>query len=57
MGPKGKWPQSQLQDLLDTALNWDFEIFKLEELTEKRPLIHLGRNIWNYVYMIPSKSN
>lgn len=44
MGPKGRWPQTQLQDLLDTALNWDFEIFKLEELTEKRPLIHLGRN-------------
>lgn len=32
----------QLSDILDTALEWDFEIFKLEEMTEKRPLVYLG---------------
>ncbi|KAM3963246.1 phosphodiesterase 8 [Aphomia sociella] len=32
----------QLRELLDTALNWDFEIFRLEELTRCRPLAHLG---------------
>jgi high affinity cAMP-specific and IBMX-insensitive 3',5'-cyclic phosphodiesterase 8 len=32
----------QLRDLLDTALSWDFEIFRLEELTRARPLTHLG---------------
>ncbi|KAH9633114.1 hypothetical protein HF086_006779 [Spodoptera exigua] len=32
----------QLRELLDTALSWDFEIFKLEELTRGRPLAHLG---------------
>uniref|UniRef100_A0A182SHZ1 3',5'-cyclic-AMP phosphodiesterase n=1 Tax=Anopheles maculatus TaxID=74869 RepID=A0A182SHZ1_9DIPT len=34
---------SELSDLLQTALDWDFEIFKLEELTEKRPLVCLGK--------------
>ncbi|XP_055533248.1 high affinity cAMP-specific and IBMX-insensitive 3',5'-cyclic phosphodiesterase 8 isoform X2 [Wyeomyia smithii] len=33
---------SQLSELLNSALAWDFEIFKLEELTEKRPLVCLG---------------
>lgn len=32
----------QLRDLLDTALSWDFEIFRLEDLTRGRPLTHLG---------------
>ncbi|XP_028167540.1 high affinity cAMP-specific and IBMX-insensitive 3',5'-cyclic phosphodiesterase 8 isoform X3 [Ostrinia furnacalis] len=32
----------QLRELLDTALSWDFEIFRLEELTRGRPLAHLG---------------
>lgn len=32
----------QLRELLDTALNWDFEIFRLEDLTRGRPLAHLG---------------
>ncbi|KAJ2948294.1 hypothetical protein O0L34_g7531 [Tuta absoluta] len=32
----------QLRDLLDSALNWDFEIFRLEDLTRGRPLVHLG---------------
>lgn len=32
----------QLRELLDTALSWDFEIFRLEDLTRGRPLAHLG---------------
>ncbi|KAJ8717338.1 hypothetical protein PYW08_005737 [Mythimna loreyi] len=32
----------QLRELLDTALSWDFEIFKLEDMTRGRPLAHLG---------------
>ncbi|XP_058460759.1 high affinity cAMP-specific and IBMX-insensitive 3',5'-cyclic phosphodiesterase 8 isoform X2 [Malaya genurostris] len=37
---------SQLSDLLNNALAWDFEIFKLEELTEKRPLVCLGLELF-----------
>ncbi|XP_026743081.1 high affinity cAMP-specific and IBMX-insensitive 3',5'-cyclic phosphodiesterase 8 isoform X3 [Trichoplusia ni] len=32
----------QLRELLDTALSWDFEIFRLEDMTRGRPLAHLG---------------
>ncbi|GBP64444.1 High affinity cAMP-specific and IBMX-insensitive 3',5'-cyclic phosphodiesterase 8 [Eumeta japonica] len=35
----------QLRDLLDTGLNWDFEIFRLEDLTRGRPLVHLGMTL------------
>uniref|UniRef100_A0AAG5DGA7 3',5'-cyclic-AMP phosphodiesterase n=1 Tax=Anopheles atroparvus TaxID=41427 RepID=A0AAG5DGA7_ANOAO len=37
---------SLLSDLLQTALDWDFEIFKLEDLTEKRPLVCLGLELF-----------
>ncbi|XP_026320938.1 high affinity cAMP-specific and IBMX-insensitive 3',5'-cyclic phosphodiesterase 8 [Hyposmocoma kahamanoa] len=36
---------SQLCELLDTALNWDFEIFRLEVITNGKPLFHLGWTI------------
>ncbi|CAH0401374.1 unnamed protein product [Chilo suppressalis] len=35
----------QLRELLDTARSWDFEIFRLEELTRGRPLVHLGLSL------------
>ncbi|VVC28354.1 Hypothetical protein CINCED_3A011827 [Cinara cedri] len=35
----------QIKELLDMALYWDFNVFKLEELTMKRPLVHLGMNL------------
>ncbi|XP_050527670.1 high affinity cAMP-specific and IBMX-insensitive 3',5'-cyclic phosphodiesterase 8-like [Daktulosphaira vitifoliae] len=35
----------QIKELLDMSLYWDFNIFKLEELTMKRPLVHLGMNL------------
>lgn len=36
---------SQISNLLDTALDWDFDVFRLEELTEKRPLVYLGMEL------------
>lgn len=37
---------SQLSELLNCALHWDFEIFKLEELTDRRPLVCLGLELF-----------
>lgn len=28
--------------MLNRALDWDFEIFRLEELTDRHPLVYLG---------------
>ncbi|XP_063697402.1 high affinity cAMP-specific and IBMX-insensitive 3',5'-cyclic phosphodiesterase 8 isoform X2 [Culicoides brevitarsis] len=36
---------TQLSELMETALEWDFEIFKLEDMTEKRPLVYLGMEL------------
>lgn len=33
---------AQVSEMLNNALDWDFEIFRLEELTEKHPLVFLG---------------
>lgn len=27
-------------------MEWDFDIFRLEELSEKRPLVHLGMELF-----------
>ncbi|CRK86262.1 CLUMA_CG000166, isoform A [Clunio marinus] len=35
----------QVSELLSTALDWDFEIFRLEELTDKNPLVFLGMEL------------
>nr|XP_018914696.1 PREDICTED: high affinity cAMP-specific and IBMX-insensitive 3',5'-cyclic phosphodiesterase 8B [Bemisia tabaci]XP_018914697.1 PREDICTED: high affinity cAMP-specific and IBMX-insensitive 3',5'-cyclic phosphodiesterase 8B [Bemisia tabaci]XP_018914698.1 PREDICTED: high affinity cAMP-specific and IBMX-insensitive 3',5'-cyclic phosphodiesterase 8B [Bemisia tabaci]XP_018914699.1 PREDICTED: high affinity cAMP-specific and IBMX-insensitive 3',5'-cyclic phosphodiesterase 8B [Bemisia tabaci] len=35
----------QLKELLEGSLAWDFNIFKLEDLSGKRPLAYLGMNI------------
>lgn len=35
----------QLRDILDTSLSWEFDIFGLEHLCDKRPLQHLGMNL------------
>ncbi|XP_044734940.1 high affinity cAMP-specific and IBMX-insensitive 3',5'-cyclic phosphodiesterase 8 isoform X2 [Chrysoperla carnea] len=34
-----------IRELLETSLLWEFDIFRLEELTFKRPLVHLGMNL------------
>lgn len=38
----------QLQEILDTSLSWEFDIFRLEELSNKRPLQFLGMNLLLY---------
>ncbi|XP_023340227.1 high affinity cAMP-specific and IBMX-insensitive 3',5'-cyclic phosphodiesterase 8A isoform X3 [Eurytemora carolleeae] len=35
----------QIGELFNTAIDWGFDIFKLEEVTERRPLLWLGMNI------------
>lgn len=37
-----------MRDILDTSLTWEFDIFRLEELSKKRPLQHLGMNLLNH---------
>jgi len=37
-----------IKDLLETSLTWEFDIFKLEDYTKKRPLQHLGMNLFNH---------
>lgn len=37
---------SLINSLLQNAMEWDFDIFRLEELTEKRPLLHLGMELF-----------
>ncbi|KRT84067.1 hypothetical protein AMK59_249 [Oryctes borbonicus] len=36
---------TQVKDLLDASLSWDFDIIRLEELSNKRPLLYLGMHI------------
>ncbi|XP_070497571.1 high affinity cAMP-specific and IBMX-insensitive 3',5'-cyclic phosphodiesterase 8 isoform X5 [Chironomus tepperi] len=43
--PKMKMP-THVTELLECALDWDFEIFRLEELTEKHPLVYLGTELF-----------
>lgn len=37
-----------IRDLLETSLTWEFDIFKLEDLSRRRPLQHLGMNLFNH---------
>ncbi|XP_019699377.1 high affinity cAMP-specific and IBMX-insensitive 3',5'-cyclic phosphodiesterase 8 isoform X3 [Harpegnathos saltator] len=46
----------EIADVLDNSLEWEFEIFKLEVLTEGRPLVFLGSTIMN-LYQVPAKLN
>ncbi|XP_018307172.1 high affinity cAMP-specific and IBMX-insensitive 3',5'-cyclic phosphodiesterase 8A isoform X2 [Mycetomoellerius zeteki] len=43
----------EIMEILDKSLDWDFEIFKLEVLTERRPLVFLGLTIMN-LYQVPA---
>lgn len=42
---KFKVPQ-QVSEVLEHVLDWDFEIFRLEEMTEKHPLIFVGTELF-----------
>lgn len=33
-------------ELLEESLSWEFDIFKLEDITEKRPLLYLGMEMF-----------
>ncbi|XP_014604755.1 PREDICTED: high affinity cAMP-specific and IBMX-insensitive 3',5'-cyclic phosphodiesterase 8A isoform X1 [Polistes canadensis] len=44
----------EIMELLENSLEWNFDIFKLEVLTEKRPLLYLGRTIMN-MFDVPSR--
>ncbi|KAH8272827.1 hypothetical protein KR018_001864 [Drosophila ironensis] len=35
-----------IMELLDESLNWDFDIFKLEEITDYHPLLYLGMEMF-----------
>ncbi|KAK4884278.1 hypothetical protein RN001_000549 [Aquatica leii] len=37
---------TQIKELLETSLTWEFDIFRLEDLTNKKPLTHLGMNLF-----------
>ncbi|KAF5291080.1 hypothetical protein FQR65_LT11465 [Abscondita terminalis] len=37
---------TQIKELLESSLTWEFDIFRLEDLTNKKPLIHLGMNLF-----------
>ncbi|KAK9299102.1 hypothetical protein QLX08_007727 [Tetragonisca angustula] len=51
---KGFRNPQEITDILDKCLEWDFDIFKLETLTENRPLLFLGMTIMN-VYRVPAR--
>ncbi|XP_020279370.1 high affinity cAMP-specific and IBMX-insensitive 3',5'-cyclic phosphodiesterase 8 isoform X2 [Pseudomyrmex gracilis] len=46
----------QIMELLDKCLEWEFDIFKLEVLTERRPLVFLGSAIMN-MFQVSAKLN
>jgi len=35
-----------IMELLDESLSWDFDIFKLEEITDYHPLLYLGMEMF-----------
>ncbi|XP_050514166.1 high affinity cAMP-specific and IBMX-insensitive 3',5'-cyclic phosphodiesterase 8 isoform X3 [Diabrotica virgifera virgifera] len=37
-----------IKELLDHCLSWEFDIFRLEDLTKKRPLQYLGMSLFNH---------
>ncbi|XP_076475776.1 phosphodiesterase 8 isoform X5 [Bombus vancouverensis nearcticus] len=44
----------EIAEILERCLEWNFDIFKLEILTEKRPLLFLGTTIMN-MYRVPAR--
>ncbi|KAK7864222.1 hypothetical protein R5R35_002062 [Gryllus longicercus] len=47
---------TQLSVLLESSLLWEFDIFKLEELSGQRPLLHLGMNLMEH-FEVPQTLN
>ncbi|XP_012277086.1 high affinity cAMP-specific and IBMX-insensitive 3',5'-cyclic phosphodiesterase 8 isoform X2 [Orussus abietinus] len=46
----------EIMELLDTSLEWTFEIFDLEVVTARRPLVYLGMNLMG-LYRVPERLN
>lgn len=38
----------QLQEILEHSLTWEFDIFRLEDLSNKKPLQNLGMNLFHH---------
>ncbi|XP_008560704.1 high affinity cAMP-specific and IBMX-insensitive 3',5'-cyclic phosphodiesterase 8 isoform X1 [Microplitis demolitor] len=55
---QAKTPQGprEIDKLLERSLDWDFDIFYLEVLTDRRPLVHLGMNLMCR-YNVPARLN
>ncbi|XP_076393868.1 phosphodiesterase 8 isoform X2 [Megachile rotundata] len=51
---KGFRGPQEIAEILDKCLDWNFDVFKLEVLTEKRPLLFLGMTIMN-LYRVPAR--
>ncbi|XP_017759724.1 PREDICTED: high affinity cAMP-specific and IBMX-insensitive 3',5'-cyclic phosphodiesterase 8B-like isoform X3 [Eufriesea mexicana] len=51
---KGFRGPQEIAEILERCLEWNFDIFKLEILTEKRPLLFLGMTIMN-LYRVPAR--
>lgn len=43
MKPKGS---SIINNLLQSSLDWNFDIFRLEQITERHPLVYLGLELF-----------
>ncbi|XP_016773546.1 high affinity cAMP-specific and IBMX-insensitive 3',5'-cyclic phosphodiesterase 8 isoform X2 [Apis mellifera] len=51
---KGYRGPQEIAEILEKSLEWDFDIFKLEILTEKRALLFLGMTIMN-LFRVPAR--
>ncbi|XP_016910339.1 high affinity cAMP-specific and IBMX-insensitive 3',5'-cyclic phosphodiesterase 8 isoform X2 [Apis cerana] len=51
---KGYRGPQEIAEILEKSLEWDFDIFKLEVLTEKRALLFLGMTIMN-LFRVPAR--
>ncbi|XP_031366083.1 high affinity cAMP-specific and IBMX-insensitive 3',5'-cyclic phosphodiesterase 8 isoform X4 [Apis dorsata] len=51
---KGYRGPQEIAEILQKCLEWDFDIFKLEILTEKRALLFLGMTIMN-LFRVPAR--
>lgn len=51
---KGFRGPQEIAQILDKCLEWNFDIFKLELLTEKRPLLFVGMTVMN-LYRVPAR--
>ncbi|XP_076237354.1 phosphodiesterase 8 [Calliopsis andreniformis] len=51
---KGFRGPQEIADVLDKCFEWDFDIFKLEVLTDRSPLLFLGTTIMN-LFHVPAR--